>query len=152
MREAGTATTLLTVRWQALWQLWLGVATGLLGWRWVVSRPVTTPAELWYVVLAVGSSSLLITLLALLLKPEPLAIYIDYRKAQVSCYQPRLAWRVKLPLGQVRCQLSRQASHSGDKYFLLVFGPQGQALAMQESEGWPIQRMQQLQEMLIFTA
>jgi hypothetical protein len=94
---------------------------------------------------------LFITLLALLLKPEPLTIHIDYRKAQVSCYQPRLAWRVKLPLGQVRCQLNRQASHSSDKYFLVVFGPQGQAWAMQESEGWPLQRLQQLQETLTFT-
>jgi len=85
-----------------------------------------------------------------LLKPEPLAIYIDYRKAQVNCYQPRIAWCIKLPLGQVRCQLSRQASHSGDKHFLVVFGPQGQAWVMQESEGWPLQRLQQLQEMLTF--
>jgi hypothetical protein len=147
MRESGTATSLLTIRWQALWQLWLGVATALLG---CFARPAATPAELWYVVLAVGSSSLLITLLALLLKPEPLVIYIDYRKAQVNCYQPRLAWRVRLPLGQVSCQLSLQASHSGNKHFLVVFGPQGQAWVMQESEGWPLQRLQQLQEMLTF--
>ena len=143
-------TNRFIIRWQALWQLWLGVAVALLEWRWFAAQPAATLAEAWHVLLLVGVSALLIASLALLLKPEPLVVCINYQKAQVTCYQPRRSWRIKLPLGQMNCQLSCQTSHSGNTHFLVASGSKGQAWTIQESDGWPMQRLKQLQELLIF--
>lgn len=140
----------VTVRWQALWQLWLGIAVALYGWRQVVGQLPTTWAETGYVLVALTSSSLLLTLLALLIKPEPLAVYLDYRAGRVTCYRPAMLWRIRLPLDHVRCHLSEQSSHKGKTHFLLVSGLQGQAWAMQESSGWPLARLKLLRELLIF--
>jgi len=142
----------LFIRWQALWQLWLGVAGALLEWRCLAAQPAGTLAEAWGMLLAIGGSALLIALLALLLKPEPLAVCIDYQKVQVSCYQLKLPWRIRLPVSQVHYQLSRQTSHSGASHYLVAVGPQGQAWAIQESAGWPLERLRQLQETLMVAA
>jgi hypothetical protein len=144
------STNCLIIRWQALWQLWLGVAVALLEWRCFAAQPAATLAEAWHVLLLVVVSALLIASLALLLKPEPLVVCINYQKAQVTCYQPRLSWRIKLPLGQMNCQLSCQTSHSGNTHFLIASSSEGQAWTIQESSGWPLQQLKQLQEMLTF--
>jgi hypothetical protein len=145
-----TAARWVTIRWQALWQLWLGIAVALYGWRQVAGWLPATWVEAGYVLGALTSSSLLLALLALLLKPEPLAVHVDYRAGRATCYRPGLPWRISLPLHQLRCQLSEQSSHNGKTHFLVVSGARGQVWAIQESSEWPLARLQRLHELLTF--
>ena len=151
MPEAVASIRYITIRWQMLWQLWVGIAVALLAWQRSDSLP-TTWAEVGYTVLLIISSSLLLALVALLLKPEPLAVCFDYQAGRVTCYRPGLPWRIRLPLDQVHSCLSEQATHSGRTYFLLVSGPHGQAWAMPESDGWPLTRLEIVHELLTANA
>ena len=124
----------------------------LYGWRVIIGNLPVNWSETNHVLMALISSSLLITLLALLIKPEPFAVHVDYRSSCVTCYRLSCSWRLILPLYQLRCKLTEQSSHKGLTHFLVVSGPQGQAWAMQESNGWPLARLELLQELLIFDA
>jgi hypothetical protein len=147
MRKATASIRYVIIRWQMLWQLWIGSAVALFAWHRSDSLPITW-VEVGYAMLTIVASALLLALLALLLKPEPLAICFNYKAGHVTCYRPGLPWRIRLPFSQVYGCLSEQVSHSGRTHFLLVSGPHGQAWAMQESNGWPLARLEMLHELL----
>ena len=106
---AGIATTKRVILYQrGIWQTWAATLLPLLYcWLWLHDwrKPIT-----WHsvgkLVLYLGTASLLGLMLKQLLKPEPLAVEVDYRAGLVTCYQPGIRWKTTLPLVDARCQLS----------------------------------------------